>query len=135
MSKYYARACWVNVDDPDGIYAEKPDIEGNYRRFDSKGEARRFLELKLLLRVGEIRDLKLQADFYLQDKLELPDETLQPIKIVVDFYYYDIERRVFILEDFKGHPTALWKLKWKMLKCLLQDDIINGKTLLLVTGA
>jgi hypothetical protein len=39
-------------------------------KFDSKKEANRYLELKMLARAGKIRDLKLQPKFLLLDKFK-----------------------------------------------------------------
>lgn len=46
--------------------AKKAEIDGI--TFDSKKEARRYAELKLLLRGGEIRDLRLQVEYELIPK-------------------------------------------------------------------
>ena len=47
-------------------YHNQPDSRGNLR-FDSKKEARRYDELMLMLKAGQIRNLRLQQQYTLQE--------------------------------------------------------------------
>ena len=77
-------------------------------RFDSKLEARRYGELKLLQMAGEISHLECHPSLPI---------TINGIKIctaVADFSYFDKGERVF--EDTKGFHTPLSKLKMKLVR-------------------
>ena len=74
--------------------------------FDSKKEKRRFDELKILQRVGEISDLKTQVPFELIPTQKGADgKTLErPVKYIADFTYTDKNGR-FVVEDVKSPVT------------------------------
>lgn len=79
--------------------------------FDSKGEAGRYVKLKLLLQSGEIKNLELQKPY------ELNDGGTHSLKYVADFVYIDCSTGETIVEDFKGHRTREYnKKKALMLK-------------------
>ena len=79
--------------------------------FDSKREAQRYGELKMLERSGIISNLRLQERFALD---------INGVKIcvyVADFTYQDQSGRK-VVEDVKGLKTAAYRLKNKlMLAC------------------
>jgi hypothetical protein len=87
-------------------YGNRPlEIDGY--RFASKAEARRYRELRLMERAGEIGGLLVHPDFPL---------TVNGVKVatyVADFAYWDRGR--FVVEDVKGVRTPLYKLKVRML--------------------
>lgn len=57
-------------------------------KFDSKKEARRYEELMVMLHAGEIRNLRLQAQYTLQESFITPEGTrIRAIKYVADFAY------------------------------------------------
>lgn len=90
--------------------------------FDSQKEARRFIELKYLLKAGRIRKLKLQPQFTLQESYITPEgERVRALKYVADFSY---ERPtepdqngyihwVKVVEDVKSQATRTEKYKIK----------------------
>lgn len=80
-------------------------------KFDSKKEARRYYELKLLERAGIIKELKLQVPYVLIEKSKHGRE----IKYLADFTY--IEKGKLIVEDVKSSATKtpLYKLKKRLL--------------------
>lgn len=82
--------------------------------FDSKKEARRYQELKLLERAGVIKDLVLQPSFLLQDKFEYKDKTEHKIKYIADFKYLDTKTGKVVVEDVKGYKTDVYKIKRKL---------------------
>ena len=108
--------------------AKKVTIDGI--TFHSQKESRRYLELKLLERAGEIKDLKLQPRY---------DFILNGVKM--GFYKGDFGynkkvpwRRANghkgadwlpILEDSKGFKTAIYNLKKKMMKAFHGIDILE----------
>lgn len=76
--------------------------------FDSAKEARRYGELKLLERAGQIRGLELQKPF----AIAINDKPC--FKWLADFVYFEGEKR--IVEDVKGVRTPLYKLKKKCVE-------------------
>ena len=102
-------------------YHNEKDSRGEIQ-FDSKKEARRYDELMILLRAGKIRDLKLQAQFTLQESYVTPDgERVRAIRYVADFAY---ERATApdragdihwlpVVEDVKSQATKTDKYKIK----------------------
>ena len=82
----------------------KPTVDGH--KFDSKKEAGRYLELRLLERIGKITDLELQPPF----KYYEGDKYIFTYK--GDFKY--VQNSVIIIEDVKSKHTAkipLYRLK------------------------
>ena len=73
--------------------------------FDSKKEARRYGELKLLVKAGKIKDLKLQPKFELIPTIRTEDETLRKVSYYADFRYVDVESGKIIVEDVKSVAT------------------------------
>lgn len=85
--------------------------------YDSKFEAERSWQLKMLVRGGKIRALERQKEFILLDGyVNNKGEKIRPIKYVADFYYYDVEEDVLVVEDTKGYATEVYKLKKKMFE-------------------
>lgn len=94
-------------------------------KFDSKKEAERYKELKLLEKVGVISDLELQSKFLLQPGyVNAKGEKIRPIYYVADFYYYDNELKKYVVEDTKGVKTDVYKLKKKMFEYQYIDKTI-----------
>ena len=82
--------------------------------FDSRKEAMRYQELKLLQKAGVIKDLSLQPNFLLQEKFKYQGETQRKIEYIADFMYWDCERNCCVVEDVKGMKTDVYKLKKKL---------------------
>ena len=95
MSKYHSKKTVI-----DGI------------SFASKGEANRYLELKLLEQNKAIQDLHLQVAFPLIKKSRYGRE----IKYVADFTYYEDGK--LVVEDFKSKATVtpIYKLKRRLME-------------------
>lgn len=83
--------------------------------FDSKAEATRYWELKMLLKAGLILELSRQPKFTLQEAFkDRNGEIHRPIKYVADFKYYDVKFKCVVIEDTKGMKTELYKVKKKL---------------------
>ncbi len=82
--------------------------------FDSLKEARRYQELKLLVKGGVIKDLELQPVFEIIPKQKRNGKTIKRAKYIADFKYTDIQRGIEVVEDVKGFKTDVYKLKKKM---------------------
>ena len=89
--------------------------------FDSKKEAKRYSELKLLERAGKIKDLELQKVFELQPSFKKNNKTYRKTTYKADFYYFDIEKDKYIVEDVKGFKTEVYKLKKKIFEYKYQE--------------
>ena len=94
-------------------------------KFDSVKESRRYIELKLLQRAGEIKDLAMQVSFELQPKYKKNDKTIKSISYIADFVYYDLKKKQIIIEDTKGYRTDVYKLKKKLFEYKYKDLTIK----------
>ncbi len=90
--------------------------------FDSKKEAKRYAELKLLEKAGEISGLLLQPPF----KIEI--NGVKICTYIADFQYvshFKHEDDKFVVEDVKGVKTAIYRLKKKLVKAVYDIDIVE----------
>ncbi len=86
-------------------------------RFDSKAEARRYAELKLLERAGVISGLRLQPRYTILDKYTNgARQRIRAITYVADFEYKEAGKTV--VEDVKSPAsrTQAYRLKKKMFE-------------------
>lgn len=90
--------------------------------FDSQKEARRYDELMLLLKAGEIKDLKLQPEFTIQEAFKTQSgEAVRAVKYRADFLYSRAvkngteTRWERVVEDVKGFRTKEYEIKRKLL--------------------
>ena len=94
-------------------YRNKKTIVDDYI-FDSIQESRRYKELKLLLKAGQIQDLELQPHFLLQESFKKNGKKYRKIEYIADFKY--IENGKTIVEDVKGLQTDVFKIKHKLFE-------------------
>ena len=97
---------------------------GETHTFDSEKEARRYTTLFALLQTGEIRKLKLQPQFTLQESFISPEgDRIQAVKYIADFSYElrpqtpDCNQWIKVVEDVKskGTRTKEYNIKRKMM--------------------
>lgn len=86
-------------------------------RFASKAEARRYDDLKLLQRAGEIEDLRLQPRF------PLIVNNILVCTYVADFAYLDRNTDREVIEDTKGVKTKEFVIKAKLFHALYGKEI------------
>lgn len=93
--------------------AKKTKVDGIV--FDSKKEAKRYIELKALQDCGEIRDLQRQVKFELLPSQVGADGKVKErgVTYKADFTYLKDGNRV--VEDVKGLRTSTYILKRKMM--------------------
>ena len=101
----------------------KVTIDGE--TFDSKKEARRYFELKLLERAGKIKHLQRQVKFLLipsQHEMVVDAKGRSKQKCierectyVADFQYQDAKSGELIVEDTKGMRTKDYIIKRKLM--------------------
>lgn len=72
--------------------------------FDSKAEAKRYVQLKAMEKVGEIVDLRIQVPFELIPAQDKAGRKEKPVVYVADFTYRDRDG-AFVVEDTKSAPT------------------------------
>jgi hypothetical protein len=83
--------------------------------FDSRMEAARYQELKLLAAAGAIADLQVHPQFELQAAFRTPDgERISAIRHKPDFQY--IENGQTVVEDVKGRETTDWRLRYRLFR-------------------
>lgn len=92
----------------------KTEVDGIV--FDSKKEAARYGQLKLMERAGAISGLVLQPSML----LEVNGKKIG--KYIADFSYYD-EQDKTVVEDCKGVKTPVYRLKKKLVKALYGIEI------------
>lgn len=81
---------------------KKWELDG--KTFDSQLEARRYQELRYLLRAGIITDLQLQVPFELIPTQRVGGKVVErPAKYIADFVYMENGQRV--VEDVKSPAT------------------------------
>ena len=88
--------------------AVKTEVDGIM--FDSKREASRYQELRLLEQAGEIAKLRLQVPYILFPK----NEHGRALKYIADFVYND-DTGALVVEDAKGHSTDVYKIKRRLM--------------------
>ena len=105
--------------------ANKTEIDGI--TFDSRKEARRYTELKILQRAGEINGLELQVKFELIPIQREPDTVgkrggvikgkmiERPVYYVADFVYTITATGEKVVEDTKGFRTKEYIIKRKLM--------------------
>ncbi|MCA0358713.1 MAG: DUF1064 domain-containing protein [Proteobacteria bacterium] len=77
--------------------------------FDSAKEGRRYRELKLFERAGQIRDLEMQKRF----PIRVNDELV--CSYIADFQYVEAHSGKTVVEDVKGMRTREYILKRKLM--------------------
>ena len=94
--------------------------------FDSKKEAKRYSELKMMEKAGIIATLRLQPEF----KCMVNGKKVCTYK--ADFEYLMVDEEgpdgqigYYIVEDVKGFKTPVYKLKKKLVEALFPGTVIN----------
>ena len=88
-------------------------------KFDSKLEAERYSQLKILERAGVIRDLELQPEYELIPSFRKNGKTWRRTVYKADFRYILAEDDSYIIEDVKGSTTVItgvFRLKQKLFE-------------------
>lgn len=88
-------------------------------KFDSKLEAERYAQLKLMERAGVIRDLELQPEYELIPSFKKGGKTWRRTVYKADFRYILCDGDRIIIEDVKGSTaviTDVFRLKQKLFE-------------------
>ena len=106
---------------------DRDGAEGKKIRFDSIKEGKRYDELMLMLKAGQIRDLRLQPQFTLQEAYTTPDgNRIKATRYQADFSYerHNEDRQAWepewekVVEDVKSKATKtrVYAIKKKMMQ-------------------
>jgi hypothetical protein len=92
--------------------AVRTEVDGY--KFASKAEAKRYQELKLLEKAGEIHSLRLQPSF----PLDVIGGFVKDVRVNIgvykaDFDYFDVKADTRVVEEVKGFKTPLYRWKKK----------------------
>ena len=93
-------------------------------KFDSKKEARRYNQLKLLEKAGIIKNLQRQVKFELQPSFKYNNKTIRAINYIADFVYEQDGKQ--IVEDVKSEATKkdkVYLIKKKLLLYIFNIEI------------
>lgn len=104
---------------PSKYRAIKTEVDGI--TFDSKREANRYCELKLLEKAGEISHLELQPKFELQPAYKKDGKTVRAITYTADFIYHELGNNAVVVEDSKGYQTQQFLLRKKLFEFKYPD--------------
>lgn len=98
-------------------FAKKTEVDGIW--FDSKRESQRYLELKILERSGQIRNLTLQPEF----PIVVNDTKVCTYR--ADFSFFDLRKGEPTIEDVKSKATKtpLYELKLKLFQAIYGREI------------
>ena len=106
-------------------HARKTEIDGI--AFDSQAEARRYQELIMLVRAGEITGLAVHPRYVLLDPFVYQGKRVRGIEYEPDFVYR--ERGATIAEDVKGGhnvtATRTFEIKAKLFRHRYPDIILR----------
>ena len=91
---------------------------------DSEHEYKRLSVLKLLRRAGEIKDLQTQVRYNLIPSQKICGKTERGVSYVADFVYWTKDNQL-ICEDAKGHKTADYIIKRKLMKLIHNIDVVE----------
>ena len=97
-------------------------------KFDSKLEAERYTQLKMMERAGVIRDLELQPEYELIPSFRKNGKTWRRTLYKADFRYILDEDDSYIIEDVKGSTaviTDVFRLKQKLFEYKYPDYTIS----------
>jgi len=85
--------------------------------FDSKREAERYQELRLLITAGKVKQLELQPKFPLAcgfTPVKIRSKRYpngRQVTYTADFRYWDVDRGKLVVEDVKGYDTTASRLR------------------------
>lgn len=101
--------------------AVKTTVDGHI--FDSRAEARRYGELVIMERAGEICNLVLQPRYELQAKqaATATRKAERAVVYVADFAYTDLATGRTVVEDVKGVKTQAYQVKRKLFIARYQN--------------
>ena len=96
-------------------YGNTKVVDSLGRKFDSKREQRRYLELQQLIEAGQINSLETQVRYELVPKQQKPGGGAErAVHYVADFVYFT-KGGEKVVEDTKGFRTPEYVIKRKLM--------------------
>lgn len=92
-------------------------VEYNGIVFDSEKECKRYKDLLLMIKAGDIGLLRLQVPY------ELNEGGSHSLKYIADFVYVDAKTGITVVEDAKGFRTVEYRKKKRLMKKIHGIDI------------
>ena len=106
-------------------YNARRVVDSDGAVFDSRLELRRWHELQLLERAGEIRALTRQPEFILEPRQVVGKgrtrRVLRVVRYFADFGYVELGSDRLIAEDVKGVETQVFRLKARLMASRFPD--------------
>lgn len=94
-------------------------------KFDSHMERTRYDQLKFLLSVGKISDLRLQPKFLIIEGYRRQSgKKVAPTFYIADFQYTDNNSGKQFVEDVKGKETEVFRIKRKLFETRYGQDVV-----------
>lgn len=100
--------------------AKRVTVDGH--TFDSRKEAERYCELKMLEKAHVIKGLDIHPVYMLQEHFKHDGRWERAITYEADFRY--IEEGKVIVEDVKGMKTDVYKIKRKLFLKRYGDEVV-----------
>lgn len=103
-------------------YNAKPQVVDGIN-FDSKREARRWIELQIMARTGAVTDLERQVTFILAPSVRIAGEkrARPALRFKADFRY--IYHGATIVEDAKGYSDTAFRIRQHLMKSVHGIDV------------
>lgn len=93
---------------------------------DSAREAKHCNDLHLLVRAGEIEDLKMQEQFwFVINGEQIKHDNGRRVGVKIDFTYTDRQTAKRIADDTKGFVVRDWPLRKAIFRALFPDIVLR----------
>jgi hypothetical protein len=93
--------------------------------FDSQDELARYMELLLLEKAGEIKDLERQKVFILAPAVRIKGKMRPALRYKADFAYVDVKTGKPVVEDKKGAVTDSYRIKRHLMATVHGVEILE----------
>lgn len=105
-------------------YNAKPVVVDGVR-FDSQREYKRWGDLCMLEKGGQISQLERQVPYELAPAVNLYGERRKKtaLRYVADFRYFDVKAGHFVVEDAKGYESPIARIKRHLMKSVHGIDV------------
>lgn len=111
----YERLLSNSIDQKKNKY-NNTKVEYKGIKFDSIKEMKHYQLLEYRLKIGEIRDLKLQVAYELIPTYKINNKTIRKTTYIADFTYITTKDDKLHIVDTKGFKTDVYRLKKKMFE-------------------
>ena len=108
----------------DNKFGARKTVVGDLN-FDSKREAKRWGELRVLERAGKITALERQITFVLAPSVKIEGEkkARPALRFKADFRYFSLAHGVFVIEDSKGFADTAFRIRQHLMKSVHGIDV------------